>query len=136
MGTDREQYNEDLKGLEQSWNAFVHHMYDSPSSHLHPPPALMEAVERCWLALAKTSFGVAVDQDGKEIESTAEVDPTTPIMVPAGFLTLCGAIMFEYGQRSMSFGVLVQNMLQCSCSDINDAELAALIEEGKKRGGS
>jgi hypothetical protein len=123
---DREQYDRDLEALERSWNAFVHDMYDGSNSHLHPPPALVEAVQRCWVALAKRT------EDGEPgTVDYEEVTPGTVVQFPAGWITMYGAVMFEYGQRSISFGGLIGNMTQCHCHDVDDSELEDLLKEGK-----
>jgi hypothetical protein len=122
------EYEENMRGLENAWNTFVHDMYNGRNSHLHPPPALVEAVQYCWLALARTDSG-----EKFSVAEGEEVSPTMPIVVPAGFLNLYGAVMFEYGQRAISFGMLVQNMVQCSCTSIDEADLTQVVSEWSKK---
>lgn len=125
---DNEEYERNVEGLENAWNAFVYDMYNGSNSHLHPPPPLVEAVRNCWLALVRSGDGEKVI-----IPPEMEVDPTLPIMVPAGFLNLYGAVMFEYGQRAMSFGLDVRNMVQCSCTSVDDTDLTQVVSEWSKK---
>lgn len=119
------EFEENMRGLENAWNAFVYDMYNGPNSHMHPPPPLVEAVKYCWGTLAKNALG-----DSLDIE---EIPVGAPVVIPAGFLTLFGAVMFEYGQRCISWGLLVQNMEQCHCNDVSDDDLTEALSEWEKK---
>lgn len=131
MDGEEDQYDRDIRGLEQCWRAFIQEMNDGANGHIHPPPALMRAVQNCWLVFTKHSSGEDVDV------TTYEPPPDMIVDVPAVFLTLYGATMFEYGQRSLSWGLHVQNMDPCRCDIVDDNELDHIVSEwGKETNGT
>jgi hypothetical protein len=127
--SESEQYVQDLQGLERAWHAYVDYLYDGSQGHIHPPPALMEATERCWIALVRTATGDRIDPN------ETEVPPETSVTLPAGFLSMYGAAMFEYGQRCTTWGILVQNMLQCKCDAVKEEDLDQALSEWSKKEG-